>query len=84
MLEKFYHLRRLAEAFEHTKKNIMDHVESLTTLETEAKKCEDAEELEKLESKISILKDKIDEHRGVFGLGFFALGLAFNPAHNRY
>ena len=46
MLEKFYHLRRLAEAFEHTKKNIMDHVESLTTLETEAKSCEDAEELE--------------------------------------
>ena len=84
MLEKFYDLKRHANAFEQTKNNMPEHIKHLTSLEAEAKKCEDPKELEKLESKISSLKDKIDEHRGVFGLGFFALGLAFNPAHNRY
>ena len=33
---------------------------------------------------MSSLKEKINEHSGVFSLGFFTLGLAFNPAFNRY
>ena len=37
-----------------------------------------------LSKKIQRLKEKISDHRGVFGLAFFTLGLVFNPDFNRY
>ena len=37
MIEKFHYLKRLAEQFEHTKKNLHEHINQLASLEDEAK-----------------------------------------------
>ena len=37
MIEKFHYLKRLANQFEHTKKNLHEHIDKLASLEDEAK-----------------------------------------------
>ena len=83
MIETFYYIKRLADQFEKTKKNINDHIEKLLTLEEEVKSYGESEKQASLSEEIRVLSEKIQEHRGVFGIAFFTLGLAYAPSLNR-